>query len=111
MANKKLLEIFSTRRQQILELIETWSAEREAAVQDKQVSAARREAANLRSRRSKRIIPREMLMRAWQQEIHRQQLELPQIPQSAKDIAKQGQRQSAIAIQEGIDHASGREAV
>lgn len=107
----KLLEIFSTRREQILELIETWSAEREAAVKDKQVSAARREAANLRSRRSKRIIPREMLMKAWQQEIHRQQLDLPQIPQSAKYIAKQGQHQSVIAVQEGIDHASEREAV
>lgn len=52
-----------------------------------------------------------MLMKTWQQEIHRQQSDLPQIPQSAKDIAKQGQHQSVIAVQEGIDHASEREAV
>ncbi|WP_227499945.1 MobF family relaxase [Synechococcus sp. PCC 7335] len=76
----KLLEVFSTRRQQILELIETWSVERETAFKGSDVSAARREAANLRSRTSKRIVPRDVLLQAWQQEVQCQQLELPQIP-------------------------------
>ncbi|MEO0808342.1 MAG: MobF family relaxase, partial [Cyanobacteria bacterium J06643_4] len=107
----KLLEVFSTRRQQILDLIETWSAEREAAVKGGDVSAARREAANLRSRRSKRIVPREVLMEAWQQEIQRQQLALPQIPQSAQNKVQQKPFQTRQAVQGGIDHAAEREAV
>jgi len=107
----KLLEVFSTRRQQILDLLETWSAEREAAVQGGDVSAARREAANLRSRRSKRMIPREVLMEAWQQEIHRQQLALPQIPQPAQNKVDQKLFQTRQAVQGSIDHAAEREAV
>ncbi|MEO1394795.1 MAG: MobF family relaxase [Cyanobacteria bacterium J06634_5] len=107
----KLLEVFSTRRQQILDLLETWSAEREAAVKGSDVSAARREAANLRSRRNKRIVPREVLMEAWQQEIHRQQLALPQIPQPAQNKVDQNLFQTRQAVQGGINHAAEREAV
>jgi ATP-dependent exoDNAse (exonuclease V) alpha subunit len=86
------------------------SAEKEATVKDGHVSAARREAANLRSRRSKRIIPRNVLMKAWQQEIQRQQLVLPQIPH-AQPLSKEHPLKTQRAIQGGIDHASEREAV
>ncbi|MEO0434303.1 MAG: MobF family relaxase [Cyanobacteria bacterium J06656_5] len=100
----QLLDIFSTRRQQILDLIDTWSEG-----QDGQVSAARREAANLRSRRSKRTIPHHVLVDAWHQEIQRQQLTLPSIPQPNQTLNHPSQAQSAA--QAGIHHAAEREAV
>ena len=100
----QLLDIFSTRRQQILELIDTWSEG-----QDGQVSAARREAANLRSRRSKRTIPHHILVDAWHQEIQRQQLTLPPIPQPNQTLNHPSQAQAAA--QAGIHHAAEREAV
>ena len=106
----KLLEIFSTRRQQILELLETWSAEREAAVTGSDLSAARREAANLRSRTSKRMVPRDVLLQAWQQEVRSRGLALPRLPQHVNLNAKSHPPIAPI-VNAGIDHAAEREAV
>ncbi|MEO0537726.1 MAG: MobF family relaxase, partial [Cyanobacteria bacterium P01_A01_bin.123] len=112
--SQKLLETFSTRRQQILELLQRWEAERSPMVNADgnaiPSSAARREAANLRSRRSKRIVPREVLLAGWQEAIAAQNLTLPPIPNEplAQTLVSP---QLADSILSGIDHAAEREAV
>ena len=63
----------------------------------------------MRSRRSKRTIPHHVLVDAWHQEIQRQQLTLPPIPQSNQTLSHPSQAQAAA--QAGIHHAAEREAV
>ncbi|MEM6433701.1 MAG: AAA family ATPase, partial [Cyanobacteria bacterium P01_D01_bin.115] len=113
--SQELLETFSTRRQQILELLQRWEAERSPIVDADgnaiPSSAARREAANLRSRRSKRIVPREVLMAGWQRAISSQNLTLPPIPDSLLPQIQVHYDQLAAVVGAGIDHAAEREAV
>ncbi|MEO0520108.1 MAG: AAA family ATPase [Cyanobacteria bacterium P01_A01_bin.116] len=65
----------------------------------------------MRSRRSKRTVPRDVLIETWQKEVQRQQLDLPQIPQPSKALDEQSPFQTQQAVNEGIDHAAEREAV
>jgi conjugative relaxase-like TrwC/TraI family protein len=86
----ELLKTFSTRRQQILELVKTWEAERVQIVDDNGIpitsSAARREAANLRSRKRKpKSILREKLGRGWDALVQLKGLDLPPLPRLARD--------------------------
>ncbi|MEO0488330.1 MAG: MobF family relaxase [Cyanobacteria bacterium J06659_2] len=113
--SQELLEIFSTRRQQILELLKRWEAERSPMVDTNgnaiSSGAARRETANLRSRRRKQIIPREVLLAGWREAIETQNLTLPPIPDGPSTQTRFHSEQLAAVVSAGIDHAAEREAV
>ena len=113
--SQELLETFSTRRQQILELLQRWEAERSPMVDANgnaiSSGAARRETANLRSRRRKQIIPREVLLTGWQEAIASQNLPLPPIPNRPLTQTRVHPEQLAAVVGVGIDHAAEREAV
>lgn len=109
-----LLTSFSTRRQQIQAVMEQWAAEREAIADGsgRPVSdtAARREAANLRSRRRKcRDIEREDLTRAWQQHVQSEGYALPDLPR-APDVLPAQVTVSAM-LDTGIAHCQERRTV
>jgi conjugative relaxase-like TrwC/TraI family protein len=104
------LDAFSTRTQQIEEYIQRWEQELEKTG-GAPLSAKQKKQATLNTRKRKRIFPREVLMRGWEESLQAQGLALPTIPHNEKDLSEQSQEQAAIATQNAIQHASEREAV
>jgi conjugative relaxase-like TrwC/TraI family protein len=111
----ELLKLFSTRRQQMERLMAIWDAEGtpilDANGEEILASAARREAATLRSRKQKpKDVDPERLFRGWNALIQLKELELPAIPQPNQE-ASSHLESPGIFIQTAIEHCSERESV
>jgi conjugative relaxase-like TrwC/TraI family protein len=104
------LDAFSTRTQQIEEYIQRWEQELEKTG-GAPLNAKQKKQATLNTRKRKQIIPREVLMRGWEEALRVQSLALPTIPEGTRDLSEQSQEQAAIATHNAIQHAAEREAV
>ncbi|MEM6256676.1 MAG: MobF family relaxase, partial [Cyanobacteria bacterium P01_D01_bin.156] len=112
--NEELLQSFSQRRQQIKALMEKWSTEHDPLVDGSgkpiKNTAARREAANLRSRKNKcHDIAREDLIKAWQQHIEAEGFTLPTLPDASNKFPAQST--APEIIHKGIEHCEERRTV
>lgn len=112
----ELLQLFSTRRQQIMHLLATWEAAGTTILatngQEIQAGIARREAANLRSRKQKpKAIEPDRLWRGWNALIQLKGLELPAIPQVDQQAGPQASESPEPIVQNAVQHCSERETV
>ncbi len=101
----ELLKAFSTRRQQILKLIEEWEAT------GSENNRAMRETATLVSRKRKpKEVDEGLLQRGWNALIQLKGLELPELPEGATQVI--GDQPSATSvIDAAIQHCGERESV
>ncbi|NMF84110.1 MobF family relaxase [Nodosilinea sp. P-1105] len=101
----ELLKAFSTRRQQILKLIEEWEAT------GSENNRAMRETATLVSRKRKpKEVDEGLLQRGWNALIQLKGLELPELPEGITQIV--GDQPSAkLVIDAAIQHCGERESV
>jgi conjugative relaxase-like TrwC/TraI family protein len=109
----ELLKLFSTRCQQIEQLLSTWESERLPTVRSDAVhaSAARREAATLRSRRSKpKAIAQDKLLRGWNALIKLKGLQLPTLPKP-NATSDQDVDSARAVVEMAIRHCGERETV
>jgi len=109
----EMLDGFSKRRQQIEAVMERWQQEREAISdadgQPVTDTAARREAANLRSRQRKcHDIGREELTQAWQQQVQHEGWQLPEIPSAPGHLASPSVQE---IVDNSIQHCEERRAI
>jgi conjugative relaxase-like TrwC/TraI family protein len=105
-----LLNIFSTRTQQIQDYIEQW--QQQLTADDRiPLDAHQKKQATLRTRRSKQTVPREILLEAWQQQIQAHSLQLPTLPTPTREANELSWFNHQAAIKAGIEHAAEREAV
>ena len=106
--DKPLLELFSTRSQQIESYIERW----EAVLKEqggKPLHAKQKRQATLATRLRKKTVPRKVLLDGWHRAIDTSAIHLPHLPQQAPEEASDN---SAIqAATEGVNHAAERESV
>jgi conjugative relaxase-like TrwC/TraI family protein len=105
--SQALMNVFSTRTQQIemyLEKLQNMS--------DRPLSASQKKQATLATRKTKKVVPREVLMSAWEGAIAHQNLRLPPLPEPGLDSSVNHGVNSTVnsvtAVQVGIDHASER---
>ena len=109
----EMLDGFSQRRQQIEAVMERWRQEREA-IQDIEGqpvthTAARREAANLRSRQRKcHDIGRAELTQAWQQQVQQEGWQLPEMPNAPGHLSSPS---AQAIIDNSIQHCEERRAI
>ena len=105
--DQPLLDLFSTRTQQIEQYIERW----EAAVKEaggKALNANQKKRATIATRLRKKNVPREVLLDGWHRAIAAGEVTLPATPEAAeKDLTNEAQ----TAAVEGVNHASERESV
>ncbi len=111
----ELLKVFSTRRQQIEQLLSTWETESSSLpnLKDDKIhaSAARREAAALRSRRSKpKAITHDKLVQGWNALVQLKGLQLPTLPRP-NATSDQDVDSARVAVEMAIQHCGEREAV
>ena len=102
-----LLNLFSTRSQQIEKYIEKW----EAALKEKggnPLHASQKERATLATRLRKKTVPRKVLLKGWEKSISTSTIHLPAIPEKAPQRIDS---QATLAASEGVDHAAERESV
>ncbi|MEM9149567.1 MAG: MobF family relaxase, partial [Cyanobacteria bacterium P01_F01_bin.3] len=110
-----LLDLFSTRTQQIEQYIQRW----EEAIKEtggKPLNATQKKQATLATRLRKKSVPREVLLDGWQRAIESGEVTLPATPETAlknpqQDLQKQLTNQAPTAAAEGVNHASERESV
>ena len=105
--DQSLLDLFSTRTQQIEQYIERW----EAAIKEtggKPLSATQKKQATLATRLRKKSVPREVLLNGWHRAISSGEVTLPETPEAVK---KEPENQALTAAAEGVNHASERESV
>ncbi|PZO18184.1 MAG: hypothetical protein DCF25_10160 [Leptolyngbya foveolarum] len=104
---KPLLDLFSTRSQQIEKYVERW----EESLKDKggkPLSAKQKEQATLATRLRKKSVPREVLLDGWHQAIASSEIHLPEVP----DIASvEVDSRAQVSATEGVNHAAERESV
>jgi conjugative relaxase-like TrwC/TraI family protein len=104
---KPLLELFSTRTQQIEQYIERW----EASLKEtggKPLHAKQKKQATLATRLRKKTVPREVLLDGWHRAIASHEIHLPPTP---KIECIEIQNQAPIAAVAGVSHAAERESV
>ena len=102
-----LLDLFSTRTQQIEQYIERWE-DSIKEVGGKPLNATQKKQATLATRLRKKSVPREVLLEGWHRAIAAGEVRLPATPEvAAKDLTSQAQTAAA----EGVNHASERESV
>jgi conjugative relaxase-like TrwC/TraI family protein len=111
----ELLKLFSTRKQQMEQLMAIWDAEGtpilDANGEEIRASAARREAAALRSRKQKpKDVDPDRLFRGWNALIQLKGLELPAIPQPIQEVV-QSSEDIGMALENAIQHCGERESV
>ena len=108
--SQELLNTFSTRTRQIQNYLEQWEQklEREGG---QPLHASQKKQATLGTRHSKRFIPREVLLAGWQQQIVKQGLNFPNIPNRPRSLSESSRNAAAIAGKAGITHAAERESV
>ncbi|MEL6250128.1 MAG: relaxase domain-containing protein, partial [Cyanobacteria bacterium J06627_15] len=108
----ELLKAFSTRRKQILALLEQWEVEgkrpTDASGRDIESDMLVREAANLKTRKTKpKLTDSETLLKGWQAFIQLKGLEIPELPVGVVEIASQ----ATSNIRPAISHCGERDAV
>ena len=105
--DQPLLDLFSTRTQQIEQYIERW----EAAVKEaggKALNANQKKQATIATRLRKKNVPRKVLLDGWHRAISSGEVTLPATPGAAtRDLTNEAQ----TAAVEGVNHASERESV
>ena len=110
-----LLDLFSTRTQQIEQYIERW----EEAIKEtggKPLNATQKKQATLATRLRKKSVPREVLLDGWHRAISSGEVTLPATPEVAPketqtDPQPELTTQAPTAAAEGVNHASERESV
>ena len=105
--DESLLNLFSTRTQQIEQYIERW----EAALKEtggKPLQASQKKQATLATRLRKKSVPREVLLDGWHRAINTGEVTLPDTPTAPQ---KEPAHQAQAAAVEGVNHASERESV
>jgi len=105
--DQPLLDLFSTRTQQIEQYIERW----EAAVKEaggKALNANQKKQATIATRLRKKNVPRKVLLDGWHRAISSGEATLPATPEAA---TKEQASQAQTAAVEGVNHASERESV
>ena len=104
---KPLLDLFSTRSQQIENYIERW----EAALKEqggKPLHPKQKKQATLATRLRKKTVPRDVLLAGWEKSISASEIHLPATPEKAPaEIINQ----APLAASEGVAHAAERESV
>ncbi len=112
--DESLLNLFSTRTQQIEQYIERW----ETAVKEakgKPLNARQKKQATLATRLRKKSVPREVLLDGWHRAISSGEVQLPATPTAQPNeseiSAEQSNNAGAIAAVAGVSHASERESV
>jgi conjugative relaxase-like TrwC/TraI family protein len=108
-----MLDGFSKRRQQIKAVMERWQQEREAIKdgegQPVTDTAARREAATLRSRQRKcHDIGRAELTQAWAEQVQQEGWQLPEIPSAPGQISSPS---AQVIIDHSVQHCEERRAI
>ncbi|MEL6263453.1 MAG: MobF family relaxase [Cyanobacteria bacterium J06626_6] len=104
---KPLLDLFSTRSQQIENYIERW----EAALKEqggKPLHPKQKKQATLATRLRKKTVPRDVLLAGWEKSITQSEIHLPTTPEKAPQKIT---NQAPIAASEGVAHAAERESV
>ena len=102
-----LLDLFSTRTQQIEQYIERWEEAIKTAG-GKSLNANQKKQATLATRLRKKNVPRAVLLDGWHRAISSGEVTLPATPEAAqKDLTSQ----APTAAAEGVNHASERESV
>ena len=105
--HQSLLDLFSTRTQQIEQYIERWEAAIKTAG-GKSLNANQKKQATLATRLRKKNVPRAVLLDGWHRAISSGEVTLPATPEAAQqDLTSQAQTAAA----EGVNHASERESV
>ena len=102
-----LLNLFSTRTQQIEQYIERW----EEVIKEtggKPLNATQKKQATLATRLRKKSVPREVLLDGWHRAISSGEVTLPATPEATP---KEPTTQVLTAAAEGVNHASERESV
>ena len=102
-----LLDLFSTRTQQIEQYIERWEEAIKAAG-GKSLNANQKKQATLATRLRKKNVPRAVLLEGWHRAISSGEVTLPATPETAQ---KAVMSQAPTAAAEGVNHASERESV
>ena len=106
-----LLDLFSTRTQQIEQYIERW----EEAIKEtggKPLNATQKKQATLATRLRKKSVPREVLLDGWHRAISSGEVTLPATPETTtKDPQQELTTPAPTAAAEGVNHASERESV
>ena len=101
----ELLKAFSTRRQQILKLIEEWEAT------GAENNRALRETATLMSRKRKpKEVDEGLLQRGWNALIQLKGLELPELPESKPQLSETSASAQSV-VESAIQHCGERESV
>ena len=102
-----LLDLFSTRTQQIEQYIERWEDAIKAAG-GKSLNANQKKQATLATRLRKKNVPRAVLLEGWHRAISSGEVTLPATPEAAQKVITS---QAPTAAAEGVNHASERESV
>ena len=102
-----LLDLFSTRTQQIEQYIERWEAAVKTA-KGKPLHAKQKKMATLATRVRKKTVPRAVLLDGWHRAVEASDLHLPATPEAQR---KELESSVEIAAAEGVGHASERESV
>ena len=102
-----LLDLFSTRTQQIEQYIERWEEAIKTAG-GKSLNANQKKQATLATRLRKKNVPRAVLLDGWHRAIASGEVTLPATPEAAQ---KKLISQAPTAAEEGVNHASERESV
>ena len=105
--DKPLLDLFSTRSQQIEKYVERWE-EMLKEKGGKPLHAKQKEQATLATRLRKKSVPREVLLDGWRKSIQDSAINLPATPEKGPvEVESQAQK----AATEGVNHAAERESV
>ena len=102
-----LLDLFSTRTQQIEQYIERWEDAIKTAG-GKSLNANQKKQATLATRLRKKNVPRAVLLDGWHRAISSGEVTLPATPEAAQKVVTS---QAPTAAAEGVNHASERESV
>ena len=105
--DQSLLDLFSTRTQQIEQYIERWEAAIKTAG-GKSLNANQKKQATLATRLRKKNVPRAVLLDGWHRAISSGEVTLPATPET---VQKAVASQAPTAAAEGVNHASERESV
>ena len=117
--DQPLLNLFSTRSQQIESYIERWEASLKATG-GKPLHAKQKKQATLATRLRKKTVPREVLLEGWHRAINTSEIHLPHLPEQAPEKAAdnnttrtptQSAQSVTQAATEGVSHAAERESV
>ncbi|MFG6093898.1 MobF family relaxase [Leptothoe sp. ISB3NOV94-8A] len=112
----ELLKAFSTRRKQILSLLEEWESEgkKPTASNGKEIQSEMllREAANLKTRKNKpKVTSAERLLKGWKAFAQLKGFELPELPGEEVEIASQQTVNAISNLKPAIQHCGERDAV